>query len=175
MIRKVSIYSYSIKKISQNILSEYCEDILKLINIIPHINDTKEKLFEEKNNLYSKWKTSFGVFSNNNELIGILIAYYRKKDNRHNFDSLYIQRLAVDKNYQKQGIGTQLLLYFLEYSFETDNSLPLISIQTNDETSNQYVIDFYHKIGFKDRCKILYPNKIDILMTIDRNSFEFIF
>lgn len=36
MIQKVSIYSCSIKKISQNILSEYSEDILKLI--VPPIN-----------------------------------------------------------------------------------------------------------------------------------------
>lgn len=163
--------TYFVKRISKDMALERYEEIVSIINLIPYIQSNKNELFEERNPWYSKWEHSIGVFNLNDEIIGVLLAYNRKKDDRHNFDSLYIHRFAVKKEYQKRGIGTNLLTFFLKTNFYSDQSLELISIQTNKEPRNQHVIDFYRNIGFEDKYLIQYPDKLDILMTISRKKY----
>lgn len=95
---------YIIKHISKELAHKRHKEILSIINLIPHIQSNIKELFEERNPCYSKWEHSVGVFNSNNEIIGILLAYNRTKDDRHNFDSLYIHRLAVKKEYQKRNV-----------------------------------------------------------------------
>lgn len=163
--------TYSVKRISKEMALKRYEEILSIINLIPYIQSNKNELFEERNSQYSKWEYSVGVFNSNNEIIGVLLAYYRKKDDRHNFDSLYIHRFAVKKEYQKRSIGTKLVTFFLKANFCSKQSLDLVSIQTNMESRNQHVIDFYRDIGFQDRYLIQYPDKVDVLMTISRKKY----
>lgn len=162
---------YFIKLISKGIALRYCEEILSIINLIPYIQSSKVELFEERNPCYSKWEHSIGMFNSRDEIVGVLLAYYRERDNRHSFNSLYIHRFAVKKEYQKRGIGTELLTYFLKSNFKLYYSFDLISIQTNKEPKNQHVIDFYKNIGFEERYLIQYPNKLDVLMTFSRNKY----
>lgn len=162
---------YFIKCISKEMALKRCEEILSIINLIPYIQSSRSELFEERNPCHSKWEHSVGVFNANDEIIGVLLAYYRKKDDRHDFNSLYIHRLAVKKEYQKRGIGTKLVTFFLRTNFDSNSSLDLISIQTNKEPQNQHVIDFYRDIGFENRYLIQYPDKLDILMTFSRNKY----
>lgn len=161
------------KKISKKEAELLCDDILSLINIIPHLNNDKDDLFEERNPKYSKWEHSICAYNETMEIIGILLAYYIESDDKHDMSSLYIHRLAIKKEYQKHGIGKQLLSYFLKTSFETIPYLNTISIQTNQEYDNQYVIDFYHSMGFIDKYTIQYPDKLDILMIITREKYTF--
>ena len=108
----------------------------------------------EKNDLVSqsedffkdKWNYSF-VIKLKEEIIGVIIAYFRIADDRHFFDSLYIHRFAIDYKYQNNGIGTIVLKYFIQNAFTEIPWLLNISVQTNDEISNDYVIKFYRKIS----------------------------
>lgn len=162
---------YFIKHISKDMALRRHEEILSIINLIPYIHSSMNDLFEERNPYYSKWEHSIGVFNLNDEIVGVLLAYYRKKDNLHDFDSLYIHRFAVKKEFQKRGIGTKVITYFLKTNFDSNGSLDYISIQTNKELQNQHVINFYRKIGFEDKYLIKYPDKLDILMAFSRNKY----
>lgn len=159
------------KKLSKDFALEKCDEILSIINIIPHLKDDSKTLFKERNPLYSKWIHSFCVINEKNVIIGILLAYYREKDEIHPFDSLYIHRLAVRKQYQNQGIGKKMLNYFLYQNLYLKKEFKLISIQTNKENNNQYVIDFYNKTGFRDVKLIEYSDKLDILMAISKCEY----
>jgi len=101
-----------------------------------------------------------------------VIAYFRLSDDIHVMDSLYIHKLSIHANYQKRGLGTELIRFFIYNSFKSIPWLYNISVQTNDEISNKHVINFYKKVGFKTLYQINYLNKTDVLMLLDRNYFE---
>lgn len=160
--------------LSKDVALDLCDEIVSIINLIPHIQCSIEELFKEQNSDHSKWESSIAAFNLNGEIIGVLLAYYRKKDERHDIDSLYIHRFSVRKDYQNRGIGTKMMRYFLEYNFK-NRDLKNITIQTNKELKNQYVIEFYRKIGFKDKYLIAYPDKLDILMMITCSEYYYTF
>ena len=161
-----------IKPLTKQMALIYSEKLLNLLSLIPYIHPNIEELFMERNPNYSKWKHSLGVFDQSGELIGVLLAYYREKDEQHTFSSLYIHRLAIDKRYQRSGIATEVIKFFIESSFHSNTHIEQISIQTNYEINNQYVIDFYKKIGFEEKYLIQYPNKLDILMSLSRSEYS---
>lgn len=96
-------------------------------------------------------------------------------DSRHIFDSLYIHRFAITPEYQNMGIGTETLRYFIQKSFEEIPWLLNISVQTNDNIKNDYVIRFYKKVGFRDAYSVCYSNKKDILLLLERRFLAFQF
>lgn len=156
---------------------EYCKDnckeILEIINIIPHISWSTEELFFENDYFGNKWNYSLAAVNSANKVVGVLIAYFRMADNRHILDSLYIHKLAVRKDYQDIGIGTEMLRYFIFQSYKCIPWLLNITVQTNNSYENQYVIDFYKKMGFIDFYKIPYPDKTDILFVLERKKSQY--
>lgn len=162
----------SVEKLSSTFCNLYSQELLEIVNIIPHINWTKNDLLSQTEDFYqNKWNYSY-VIKTKGIIIGILIAYFRIADNRHIFDSLYIHRFAINRNYQNKGIGTIVLKHFVQDSFAEIPWLLNISLQTNNEKKNDYVINFYKKIGFKDMYKIQYPDKEDILFLLERKCFK---
>lgn len=162
-----------------NLTNELCEyrsiEILNIINTIPHIQWTKTQLMSQLEDYYNnKWNYSY-VIKHKEKIIGVLIAYFRIADNRHIFDSLYIHRFAIDKEFQKKGIGTTVIKHFIQSAFTSIPWLLNISLQTNNETSNEYVLKFYRNIGFVDMYKLHYPDKEDIVFLFERKNYTAFF
>ena len=151
---------------------EHCDEILKLVNIIPYIYWTPSELLSQDEDFYkNKWNYSYVIKNSADKIIGVLIAYFRIADNKHIFDSLYIHRLAIAPEYQNKGIGTEVLKYFIQKSFEEIPWLLNISVQTNDNISNEHVIRFYKKLGFREMYNVSYLNKMDILLLLERYNY----
>lgn len=158
-----------LEKLSKQFCCEHCEELLSLINIIPFTTWTYEDLIENDRDYFkNKFNYSYVVKDDTNNIIGILISYFRIADSKHIFDSVYIHKFAIHPKYQKKGVGTAVLQNFIKKTFEEIPWLLNISIQTNDIDVNNHVIKFYRDIGFKDMYKIPYSNKIDILFLYER-------
>lgn len=161
-----------IDKLSYSYCLEHKAELIEIINIIPHIQWTPDELLSQAQDYYgNKWNYSYVIKNREKKIIGVLIAYFRLADEKHIFDSLYIHRFAIIPEYQNIGIGTETLKYFIKKSFMEIPWLLNISGQTNDCIENEHVINFYRNIGFKDMYNITYPNKTDILMLLERNSY----
>lgn len=161
-----------IDKLSYSYCLEHQEELVEIINIIPHIQWTPDELLSQTQDYYgNKWNYSYVIKNGEKKIIGVLIAYFRLADEKHIFDSLYIHRFAIIPEYQNIGIGTKTLKYFIKKSFIEIPWLLNISGQTNDCIENEHVINFYRNIGFKDMYNVTYPDKIDILMLLERNSY----
>lgn len=163
-----------IKQLTQAICMDNSQELLDIINIIPFIHWSYDELISQKLDYYNnKWNYSYIATNENNIIIGVLIAYFRRADSKNIFDSLYLHRLAIRPDYQKMGIGTELLRYFINTAFVNIPWLLNITAQTNDNASNGYVLRFYHEFGFQDMYHVQYSNKLDILMLLERHRYNF--
>lgn len=161
-----------IDKLSYSYCQKHTNELLKIINIIPHIHWTPCELLSQEEDFYKdKWNYSYVIKNSEDKIIGVLIAYFRVADTKHIFDSLYLHRFAIAQEYQNIGIGTEALKYFIQKSFAEIPWLLNISAQTNDNLENKHVIKFYRNIGFKDMYHVQYSNKTDILMLLERNYY----
>ena len=160
----------TIEKLTEAFCIEHGDEILEIINIIPHISWTIDDLLSQANDYYgNKWNYSY-VIKHGNTIVGVLISYFRHADDRHIFDSLYIHRFAVRPDYQKQGIGTKALKFFINESFSEIPWLLNISCQTNDCKDNEYVMQFYKNIGFVEMYNVYYPDKKDMLFLLEKEK-----
>ncbi|WP_167399429.1 non-canonical purine NTP pyrophosphatase [Prosthecochloris sp. ZM] len=160
----------------RNLDFEFCrenqKDVISIINQIPYINWTTNDLFEDKDIYGNKWNHSFAITDLENKVVGVIIAYLRLSDDNHIMDSLYVHKLSIHNDYQKKGLGSKLIQFFIYNSFKSIQWLFNITVQTNDEFSNKHVIRFYEKNGFLSIYQINYTDKTDLLMYVDRNYFE---
>ncbi len=162
-----------IEPLTQKMCDKHSFEILKLINIIPHIHWNKDDLLNQENDFYkNKWQYSYVIKNENEEIIGVLIAYFRISDEKHIFDSLYLHRLAIAPEYQNNGIGTIAVKYFVTKAFKEIPWLLNISAQTNKDNGNVKVIQFYRNLGFSEMYEVFYPDKKDILFLIERKNYE---
>lgn len=162
-----------ILKITEEGCADHSIEILDIINIIPFIHWNVEDLLSHKEDYYhNKWNYSYYAINDEDEIVGVLIAYFRLADGKHIFDSLYLHRLAVRPDYQNRGIGTEMLSYFVNAAFHEIPWLLNITAQTNQNDRNEYVIQFYHKFGFRDMYQVDYPEKTDILMMLERHRYN---
>ena len=161
-----------ITELTIQLCEEKSNEILKIINIIPYINWCKDDLFNDSDFFGNKWSYSLVAINQHKEIVGVIIAYFRMADTTHILDSLYIHRFAVKPEYQKLGLGTELLRFFLHKSFKEILWLCNITIQTNKNEQNSYVINFYKKMGFNELYLIYYSNKTDILMLYERSHYN---
>lgn len=158
-----------VDELSPSYCCEHSNRILRLINIIPHINWSLNDLLSQEKDFYkNKWAYSYIIKNSEDRIIGVLIAYFRMADDTHIFDSLYLHRFAIDPEYQNIGIGTEVLKYFIQKSFKEIPWLLNISVQTNDNIKNEHVIRFYKNVGFQNMYNILYPDKKDVLLLLER-------
>lgn len=160
-----------IDKLSYAFCQEHSDELLKIINIIPYVRWTIGDLLSQDEDFFgNKWNYSYVVKNSENEIIGVLIAYFRISDSKHIFDSLYLHRFAITPQYQNIGIGTETLKYFIKKSFVEIPWLLNITVQTNDNSENKHVVRFYRNVGFKDMYNIQYSYKKDILFLLERKS-----
>ena len=161
-----------IEALTEQYCHNHCEELLQLINIIPFINWGKTELLSQEEDYYkNKWNYSYVIKNDIEEIIGVVIAYFRVSDDKHIFDSLYIHKFAINPQYQKKGIGTVVINYFIQKAFREIPWLLNITVQTNINKSNEFVVRFYNNVGFKNMYNIKYTNKTDVLLLLERENY----
>lgn len=166
-INKFPVYIFN-----KEIATKYAEEIAKLADQIPLVNySEKEILAENKEEriFHGKWEHSLVVFDGDMP-IAVIIGYEREGEDNGQYpeNSLYISELAVDKNYQKQGIARALLKIFLERSkkFLYLDGRMIYSVQTNFADWNNHIRKLYKSFGFKEIAKKQYDNRKDVVLRL---------
>lgn len=157
---------------------KYLSEITALIQQISQTAYTKETVLREEKDgriFHRLWDHSFIVFENKTP-IAVLFSYEREAEGNEHYpeNTLYLSTLAVAKKYQDQGIGTALVLHWLQNGKRTGFlALPgpiTFSVQTNGATENNAAQNFYKKLGFIQRSKKQYPDHTDLVYGLRKNK-----
>jgi len=124
-----------IRKISLNDLSQVIEMLQQISSFKPDIAQTTQawKSYIKQKNVYAI------VVTLNEEIIGFGSVIYEQ--NIRSGIRGHIEDIVVSKEYQKQGVGKDILHNIISYSKE--QGCYKLSLQCNDEN-----IQFYKKLGF---------------------------
>ena len=90
--------------------------------------------------LAGKWDNSFAVFDGE-KIIGFIVCSIKI------MDTLHIHRLAVKKEYQKMGVGTQLIGQVIDRLEKECSNISFITLKVGK--INYYAQKFYEKNGFR--------------------------
>lgn len=163
---------YLIRQLDQRYAARRLKVLTAIHKLIPYVGDDLEFLRDidevSPKRLY-RWSTSFAV-EHSGKTVAFLTSYVRDYSERHPFRSVYIQRMSVAKDHQRNYVGAQLVATALSLYFEAMPWLLTVTVQTNDEPKNSAVLAFYRKCGFQDRYMVDYPNKRDSLMEVERTN-----
>lgn len=163
------IQGYQVTRLTKEMAYAHADRLCYLINLIPFSNIPKEDVLAEsrgERQYHHKWKHSYVLMNDDQEIIAMLTAYERdREDNElYPFESIYLHMLAVDADYQRQGIARALVTAFLTHEryigFEGD---AVFSIQTNSASWNTHVQNFYRSLGFIPIAKKEYDDRVDIV------------
>lgn len=172
----MTINGYSIIPLDKETAEKYLADILELVKQVPLVDYSLESILAEgkdKRIFYGKWEHSFIVLDEDKP-IGIVMGYEREAEGNEQYpqNTLYISELAVDKKYQRKGLGRELMMFFLNYNqklgFKYLEGEINFSLQTNSAENNLPVQKLYEKIGFRKRSEKVYDNRTD-------NIYELVF
>lgn len=146
--------------------------LLTLHNLIPYVEWSEQDLMADRGPggrpFWARWQMSLAARVRGSP-VGLLVAYLREPEDRHPLESAYIHRLAVAKDWQRRGIGEALVCAAIGWYFRQLPWLLTVTSQTNDELCNQGVLDFYTAMGFGRAYGVMYPNKRDILLELERD------
>ncbi len=134
-----------------NVTEEYIEDIFKIEQseiIVPWSKNSLNDLIRQQNII-------FRVMLKDDEVIG----YYSFQKI---FDEGYINNIAIKREYQSQGYGTQLF----EDLIERAQKFEVNALTLEVEVKNEKAIGLYKKFGFKEEGirKDFYLNSLDALI-----------
>ncbi len=122
--------------------------------------------------LKHRWDFSYGVFFKETVLVGVLLTFLKPpiaaSENTFNEapyskESLYLDGLAVRKDFRRKGLGSLLIQNWLDASSNVLKDVPH-SLQTNAASWNAPVVDLYKKFGFEIVGRKRYNNRIDVVM-----------
>lgn len=165
---------YTLKLLDGKTAKQYVEVLVELVDQIPLVPYTQEDILAESKGenervFYGKWEHSLVLFDKDKP-IAVVIAYERKAENNDQYpkNTIYLSELAVNKEYQGQGIARKMLEIF----FEMNSLIGLLhldgetnfSIQTNSADWNAHVQNLYKSFGFVQRAEKIYPNRTDIVL-----------
>ena len=124
-----------IRKISQNDLSKVIEMLQQISTFKPDFARITQawRRYIKQTNVYAI------VVTLNEEIIGFGSVIYEQ--NIRSGIRGHIEDIVVSKEYQKQGVGKEIIDNIISYSKE--QGCYKLSLQCNDEN-----IDFYKKLGF---------------------------
>lgn len=80
---------------------------------------------------------------------------------------ILLGRLAVDKNYQKQGLGSFLLMDALKRSLKLSKEIGIMSVVV--DAKNETAVDFYKQYNFKK----MVDNRLFLPIQIIEQSFSY--
>lgn len=148
------------------------DHLLALHNLIPYVEWSEHDLMADSGPdgrpFWGRWQMSL-VARVRGRPVGLLVTYLRTPEDRHPLESAYIHRLAVAETWQRRGVGTGLMHAAVNWYFRQLPWLLTVTSQTNDEASNQGVLDFYTAMSFTPTYAVIYPDKRDILLEIERD------
>ena len=122
-------------------LAETSEELKQILDIRKIVFIEEQKVPKEVEiDEYEKEATYFIAYLKS-EPVGCARIRYK--------DFAKLERIAVVKKYRKQGIGTKITNYLIDYCHKKN----IYDIHIN---SQLYVVDFYEKIGFKKVGEIFY-------------------
>ena len=163
-----------VARLTRRYAAQHADELLRLHNLIPYVKWAESDLLAAESDegapFQGRWQLSL-VARARRQPIGLLVAYLREADARHPMESAYIHRLAVDAEWQRQGIGSGLIRTAATWYFSALPWLLSITSQTNDEIANRGVLEFYSRLGFRRTYPVRYPNKRDILLEIERATW----
>lgn len=162
------------RRLTRQYATRYSTELVELHNDIPYLAWTSDDLLAPRRingtEYLHKWDLSFAL-SVDQQPVGLLIAYLRDLDDTHPMRSLYIHRLAIHRKYRRLRLATRLLSHALSAYFAAMPWLLTVTVQTNDEPSNEHVIDLYERLGFRRAYRVHYPNKQDVLLDLSRETW----
>ena len=150
MMKSISrIRDYSVVALNRELATKHITEIVAITNQIQLVEYTPEQILDESQGP-GMWEYRLLVLDGD-QPIADLMAYEKN-------DSIYISILAVHRDYQRQGIGKELLRIFLER-----NKGRYFTVQTNLAAWNKHVQDLYRSIGFEEIGKKEYDNRTDFI------------
>ena len=169
------INGLSVVVLEKNLAQKYAPALAEIVDqiqipLIDHYS-AREVLAESKGErkFYGKWEHSLVVFDQQTP-IAIITGYEREAEKNEQYpeNTLYINELAVRRDYQRRGIGRRLIRIFLDYNAEKgfiylEGDLNF-TIQTNSAQWNEYVQNLYKSFGFEQRATKQYENGANYLV-----------
>ncbi len=166
------IIDYPVYIFDKGTAEKYAKTIARLADQIPLVNYSKKEILAESKGeriFHGKWEHSLVVFDGDMP-IAVIIGYEREGEDNNQYpeNSLYISELAVDENYQKQGIARALLRKFLERNkkFLHLDGRMIYSVQTNFADWNNHVRKLYESFGFRQIATKKYDNHKDVVLRL---------
>lgn len=161
---------FKIIPLTRSLAKQYAGDICQSLDQIPNVDPhTPDQLLQEKKGdrvLYKKWDHSF-ILLRLGKFVGVIIGYERKSESNDQYphNSIYLNHLAIAKEFQRQGLGRYLIQEWLtrnkKIGFLELKGKLRFSVQTNKETWNQHVQSLYESFGFKKVSEKVYGNRTD--------------
>lgn len=163
---------YLATSLTRDLAERFTSELLALHNLIPHVTWTDEDLLSDldearRREYFGKWSLSLCALYEAAP-VALLVAYIRRDNVRGSPPSLYIHRLAVAEEHQRNRVGGQLTQLAVDAYFRTVPGLKVVTVQTNDTADNEGVISFYRSLGFKDFSRVAYRSKQDVLLRYRR-------
>lgn len=164
--------SYTIHPLTRDVADRDATAIVAIHNLIPKVRFQHSDLLRETSSgderaYLEKWRLSF-IVKQGEVIIGLLLAYMRAPAEQHPMFAVYVHRFAIHQDFQRRGIGTQLLAFATAAFFEAAPWLLTVSIQTNDDSENSHVIRMYERLRFRFCYRVTYPEKLDRLLEVSR-------
>jgi ribosomal protein S18 acetylase RimI-like enzyme len=164
---------YKIQQISKETVLAHLDDYVRLANLIPMVTFKKEDLLSEAKDgriLHGKWNYILGAFFEG-KMVGFINGYEREKENTgpYQFNSLYMNMMAVAPEHRGKGLGKKLFSAFLhEYKqFRILDGAVVYTLQTNSAPWNAHLAEMYRSFGFKEIGTKEYDNRTDLVMMLD--------
>jgi ribosomal protein S18 acetylase RimI-like enzyme len=115
--------------------SDIFYELRKANGIEPYrINESPQNDLNEIRDFFSRYKDTFFFYFMDNDLVGSIL-----------FKRNYIQSLSIAKKYQRQGYGTLLSKFAINYILDKGYSC----VELNVIPGNASAIKMYQKIGFE--------------------------
>lgn len=162
---------YQIRGLTLTLAKRHAPALVAVHNRIPYqsadVDDFVSGHSADGRVFVAKWRLSLAVFFRGAPA-GFLTAYLRDLDEKHPLQSVYIHRLAISEDHQRNQIGVQLVAFAVAHYFSCLPWLLTVTVQTNDEQRNEHVLDLYRRLGFSSAYRVSYPEKQDILFEVER-------
>ncbi|QTQ08966.1 GNAT family N-acetyltransferase [Macrococcoides canis] len=135
-------------KINREILKDNHKEILLLLETVENDKEYCQKKIDELIKFVDSNDTYLFGHIENNKLVSFLWCYKR---NYNNTERLHISFLAVNCDFQRQGLAKELLNKVIEILKSTDIEI----IDLNVSSNNKAAIKLYEKLGFIEESRLL--------------------
>ncbi|MFZ2188153.1 MAG: GNAT family N-acetyltransferase [Candidatus Moraniibacteriota bacterium] len=166
-----TINHFTVVRLDKDFAKKHIDILITLASQIPLVSYDAENILADSKKgrkFIGKWIHSLAVMDGD-KAIACIFAYERKAElsGYYSRNFLYISELAVDKQYQGQGIAKKLVTIFLEKNktFKFLDGKIQYAVQTNEAPWNHNVHKLYLSLGFKQTGEKAYDNRTDMIFT----------